>query len=148
VDAWVGTQPLMALVTQGGKGKVIPSAANTAKVLGYLTAPVSSLNDPKKVAAISDFVLRLYKSEAILKKNPALAAKTYATTYGVPLSVAVAAVKSTIAVATPITPAVIKYQQQEANTFLSLGLIPKKLNVSQIFDLKLNKKIAKAAGLS
>ncbi len=148
VDAWVGTQPLTALVVHQKKGTVIPSAANTAKLLGYLTAPVSSLNDPKKVAAITDFVLRLYRSEAILRRNPVLAAKTYAATYGVPLAVAAAAVKSTLTVATPITPAVIAYQQQEANTFQSMGLIPKKLNVSQIFDLPLNKKISKAAGLS
>ena len=148
VDAWVGTQPLSALVVHQKKGKVIPSAANTAKLLGYLTAPVSALNDPKKAAAITDFVLRLYKSEAILRKNPVLAAKTYAATYGLPLAVAAAAVKSTLTVATPITPAVIAYQQQEANTFQSMGLIPKKLNVSQIFDLPLNKKISKAAGLS
>lgn len=147
VDAWVGSQPFIALVTQAGKGKVIPSAANSAKVLGYLTAPVSSLDNPQKAAAISDFVVRLYKSEAILKKDPALAIAAYTKTYGVSKAVAAEAVKSADEVATPITPSIINYQQAEANTFQSLGLIPSKLNVSQVFDLSLNKKIAKAAGL-
>jgi sulfonate transport system substrate-binding protein len=147
VDAWVGAQPFTALVTQAGKGKVIPSAADSAKVLGYLTAPVSSLDNPQKAAAISNFVVRLYKSEAILKKDPALAIATYSKTYGVTKAVAAAAVKSVEEVATPITPSIINYQQAEANTFQGLGLIPGKLKVSQVFDLSLNKKIAKAAGL-
>ena len=46
-----------------------------------------------------------------------------------------------------ITPSIINYQQAEPNTFQGLGLIPGKLKVSQVFDLSLNKKIAKAAGL-
>ncbi|HXW39434.1 MAG TPA: ABC transporter substrate-binding protein [Acidimicrobiales bacterium] len=148
VDAWVGTQPFIATVTQAGKGHVIPTAASSAKVLGYLTAPVSALNDPSKAAAITNFIVRLYKSEAILRKDPELAIKTYVSTYGVSEAVAAAAVKSAKVIATPITPAVIKYQQAEANTFQSLGLIPNKLDVASVFDLSLNKKIAALAGLS
>jgi sulfonate transport system substrate-binding protein len=147
VDAWVGSQPFIALVTQAGKGVVIPTAAASAKVFGYLTAPVSALDNPKEAAAISDFVLRLYKSEAILRKDPALAIATYSKTYGVSESVAAAAVKSTQEIGTPLTPAIIAYQQQEANAFYSLHLLSAKLNVSSVFDLSLNKKISQAAGL-
>ena len=65
----------------------------------------------------------------------------------VPLTVAEKAVQSVSAVGTPITPAIIKYQQTEANTFQQLGLIPAKLNVAKIFDLKYNGTVAKQAGL-
>jgi hypothetical protein len=51
-------------------------------------------------------------------------------------------------VGTPITPAIIKYQQAEAGTFLKLGLIPQKLTVDSIFDLKFNQQISTAAGLT
>jgi hypothetical protein len=70
------------------------------------------------------------------------------TPYGVPLSVAKAAVASVQAVGTPITPAIITYQQQEANTFLKLGLIPKNLKVNSVFDLSFNKQISAASGLT
>jgi hypothetical protein len=50
-------------------------------------------------------------------------------------------------VATPITASVIKYQQIEANTFQSLGLIPNKINVASMFDLAINKQIAAEAGI-
>lgn len=144
VDAWIGTQPFIALVTQKGEGSLIPSAASTTKILGYLTAPVSSLQNPKKAAAIGDFIVRLYKSQAQLRKDPALAARTYASTYGVPLSVAEAAVRSTNVVPTPVTTSILRYQQQEANAFLKLGLIPHQINVAQIFDTSLNRKILAA----
>jgi sulfonate transport system substrate-binding protein len=63
------------------------------------------------------------------------------------ISVAQTAVASVDAVATPITPAIIRYQQQEADTFYELGLLTQKLDVTGIFDLPFNKAVAAAAGL-
>lgn len=144
VDAWVSAEPLSGLVEYNKQGKVLPTAANSAKLFGYLTAPVSALDDPKKKAAIVDFVTRLEKSQAILKKDPALAAKTYASTYGVPLAVAEQAVKSANVVPTPVTPSIIAYQQEEANTFYKLGLIPDKIHVASVFDSAVNNEILAA----
>jgi sulfonate transport system substrate-binding protein len=147
VDAFVSTQPLTALDVLAGKARVLESGAGIIQSLGYLTASQSALDNPAKTAAIEDFVNRFYKAQAILGKNPQLAAQTYVTTYGVPLAAAQAAVASVQAVGTPVTPAIVKYQQNEANTFLKLGLISSKINVSHVFDLPVNRKIAAAAGL-
>ena len=49
--------------------------------------------------------------------------------YGVTLAEAKQAAATVVQTATPITPAIINYQQTEANTFLKLGLITKKINV-------------------
>ena len=68
-------------------------------------------------------------------------------TYGVTLAVAEEAVASAQEVGTPITPALISYQQNEANTFQKLGLITSHLNVKGIFDLPFNKVVAHDAGL-
>lgn len=144
VDAWVGTQPFIALVQQNDTGKLLPTAAKTVRVLGYLTAPESTLDNPKKSAAIVDFVARLYKSQAILRKDPQLAAETYVKTYGVPLAVAEKAVKSAQQVPTTATPSLIAYQQNEANAFLKLGLIPNHLDASQVFDTSMIKRILAA----
>ena len=147
VDAAVLSQPLTALDIQAGKATQLVSAAGYTQDFGYLTASQSALNNPQKAAALADFINRFYKAEAALVKNPGLAASTYASTFGVPLSVAAAAAKSVTAVGTPVTPAIISYQQTKANTFLQLGLIPKKLNVAKIFDLPYNAKVVKKAGL-
>jgi sulfonate transport system substrate-binding protein len=148
VDAAVLTQPLIALDVYAGTATQVVSAAAYAKTLGYLTASQAALDNPEKAAAIADFINRFYKAEAILRKNPMLAAETYVKTYDVPLAVAEAAVKTVQAVGTPITPAIISYQQQEADTFHQLGLVPTKLDVSKIFDLPYNQKVSQAAGLT
>ncbi len=148
VDAAVLSQPLIALDLEAGTATELVSGAGYAESLGYLTASQAALDNPQKAAAIADFINRFYKAEAILRKNPQLAAETYVKTYGVPLSVAEAAVKSVQAVGTPISPAIISYQQKEADTFQQLGLIPNKIDVAAIFDLPYNKKVAAEAGLT
>lgn len=147
VDAAVLSQPLTGLDLREGKITQLVSAAGYTQTFGYLTASQAALNNPAKAAALADFIKRFYKAQAILTKNPQLAAKTYVTTFGVPLSVAEQAVKSISAVGTPITTAIISYQQTEANTFQQLGLISHGLNVAKIFDLPYNAAIAKKAGL-
>jgi len=148
VDAAVLTQPLIGLDLQAGTITQLTSAAGYAQTFGYLTASQAALGNPAKAAALTDFIQRFYKAQAILNKDPSLAAQAYVTTYGVPLSVAQQAVKSVSAVGTPITPAIISYQQTEANTFQRLGLLPGKLNVTKVFDLPLNAVVAKKAGLT
>jgi sulfonate transport system substrate-binding protein len=148
VDAAVVVQPLIGLDQATGKVRQIASAAGLLQTIGYLTASNAALANPQKAAALTDFIGRFYKAEATLAKDPALAAQTYASTYGVSVAVATEAVASSQSKGTPITPALIAYQQSEANTFQRLGLIPSHLNVKSIFDLPFNAAVARAAGLS
>jgi sulfonate transport system substrate-binding protein len=148
VPAAVISQPLTALDVATGKVRVLASGAGYLTTYGYLTASNAALANPQKAAAIQDFIKRFYKAAAILRKDPLLAAETYVKTYGVTLAVAKAAVASVQAAGTPITPAIISYQQTEANTFQKLGLIPSTLNVKSIFDLPYNKTVAKNSNLT
>jgi len=148
VAAAVISQPLTALDVATGKVRVLATGAGYLQVLGYLTASNAALANPQKAAALQDFIKRFYKAAAILRKDPLLAAETYVKTYGVTLPVAKAAVASVQAVGTPITPAIISYQQTEANTFQKLGLIPGTLNVKNVFDLPYNKIVAKNSDLT
>jgi sulfonate transport system substrate-binding protein len=147
VDAAVVTQPLIGLDQATGKVRQLSSGAGLLQTIGYLTASDAALANPQKAAALTDFIERFYKAEATLSKDPGLAAQTYASTYGVPLAVAKEAVASAQSKGTPITSALIHYQQSEADTFQRLGLIPSRLNVKAIFDLPFNAAVARAAGL-
>jgi sulfonate transport system substrate-binding protein len=147
VAAALISQPLTAIDLAGGKIRVITSAAGYAETLGYLAASQSALDNPKKAAAIADFVGRFYKAAAFLKKNPLVAEQAYVKIYGVTLAEAKEAAETVVQTATPITPAIINYQQTEANTFLNLGLITKKINVKGVFDLPLNDAINAKAGV-
>ena len=147
VDAAVISQPLTGLDLATGKVRVLATGAGDLQTIGYLTASDAALSNPQKAAALKDFIGRFYKAEAALLKDPALAAATYSKTYGVTLAVAKQAVATAQEAGTPITPALISYQQNEANTFQKLGLISSRLKVQGIFDLPFNKVVAKAAGL-
>jgi sulfonate transport system substrate-binding protein len=148
VDAAVVPQPLVAGDLATGKVTQLVSGAGYIQNLGYLTASQSALANPKKAAAIADFIKRFYAAQALLAKKPLLAAQTYSKTFGIPLSEALTAVKSVQMVGTPITSAIITYQQKEADTFQQLGLIAQKVNVASVFDLPYNKLISKQSGLS
>jgi sulfonate transport system substrate-binding protein len=147
VDAAVVVQPLIGLDTATGKVRQLVSGAGYLRTLGYLTASKAALANPEKAAALTDLIERFYRAEAVLRKNPGLAAATYVRTYGVTLAVAKEAVASAESRGTPITPAIVTYQQNEANTFQRLGLVTSHLDVRGIFDLPFNKAVAQAAGL-
>jgi sulfonate transport system substrate-binding protein len=147
VAAAVISQPLTAIDLAGGNVRILASAAGSSQTLGYLTASQSALSNPKTAAAIADFIVRFYKAAAILKKDPAIAETAYVKIYGVNLAEAKEAASSVQSVATPITSSIISYQQTEANTFLKLGLITKKLNVKSVFDLPYNKAVVAEAGI-
>ncbi len=147
VAAAVISQPLTAVDQAAGQISVLASAAGYTQTLGYLTASQAALNNPKKAAAVADFIERFYKAEAYIKQNPQAAIDTYVKIYGVTEAEAKQAAATVQEAATPITPAIIGYQQTEANTFLNLGLITQKINVKGIFDLPFNKAINAKAGL-
>jgi sulfonate transport system substrate-binding protein len=147
VAAAVISQPLTAIDLAAGKVRVLTTGASTTQSLGYLTASQSALNNPKEAAAIANFVERFYKAEAKVEKDPEIAEAAYVKIYGVTMAEAKEAAATVQEEATPITPAIISYQQAEANAFFGLGLITKKLNVKGIFDLPFNKTIDAKAGV-
>ncbi len=147
VDAALISQPLIALDEEHGSIRQLASGAGVARSLGYLTASQAALDDPTTAAAIVDFVHRFYRALSYLATHRSLTASTYATTFGIPLAAAREAADSAQAVGTQVTPAIISYQQAEADEFLSLGLLTQKLDVRSVFDLPLNRRISAAAGL-
>ena len=119
VDAAVIRQPLIALDETTGKVRQISSGAGIVQTLGYLTASDAALANPQKKAAIADFIGRFYKAEAILAKDPALAAQTYSKTYGITLAGGRAGRRLGAGQGIPDHAGDLNYQQNEANTFRS-----------------------------
>ncbi len=145
VDAAALDEPFISQVEAAHKGTVLASGEGVTTYLNYLVATQSALSNPKKAAAIVNLAGRLYRAQAQLQKDPQLAAETYVKTYGVTMAVAESVVKSARVSLTPVTPAIIRYQQQEADAFNQLGLIPDKINVSKVFSLSVNRQVVAAA---
>lgn len=144
VDAYVTSEPLTSLMVLADKARVLQGATTGTRYFQYITASQSALDNPAKRAAIVDLVTRIFAADEHDAKDPSMGIKTYVQTYGVPLAVAQKAAAAVSVEPAAIDQSVIAYQQQEADTFEQLGLIPKKLDVANLFDLSLNRQVMAA----
>ncbi|MDA8045260.1 MAG: aliphatic sulfonate ABC transporter substrate-binding protein [Actinomycetota bacterium] len=144
VDAYVTSEPLTSLMVEAGKGRVLPGGSAGTHYLQYITASRSALANPDKRAAIVDLITRIFKAETDDAKNPTQGVQTYVKTYGVPLAVAQRAAASVSILPAAISPSTVEYQQQEADTFQQLGLIPNHIDVNGLFDRTTNQQIMAA----
>ncbi len=147
VDAAVVSQPLSALDEASGKVRPFSPAPASSETLDYLAASDAALANPQKKAAIADFMVRFYKAEAILAKDPALAAQTYVKTYGVSPPVAEQAVASVQAKGIPDHASHHQLPAKRGQYLPEAGSRPDHFNVASSFDLPFNKTVARAAGL-
>ncbi len=147
VDAAVTIQPLIAILEGAGKGRPLPNASGL-KFLQFMVASTSALSDLAKAAAIQDFLVRLNRAQQIIGTTLQHTIDTFAKTYGVSKAVASVAVRASDNGFVGVSPSIISYQQQEADTFAKLGLLPGKLNVSAEFDLPFSAQVSKLQGLS
>lgn len=144
VDAYVTSEPLTSLMVQAGKARVLTGATGVSRYMQYITASRSALRDRRKRAAITDLVTRIFQAESHDARDPSVGVQTYVKTYGVPLAVARRAAASVILRPSAVTASIIRYQQQEEDTFRQLGLIPRPLVAADLFDLPLARQITSA----
>jgi sulfonate transport system substrate-binding protein len=137
VDAIATLDPtLSALKAQGNK--VVGDGVGTTAGLSYLVATDAALKDPKAQRRITDYIQRLQRAEAWADANTDAWATAYAAVTGLPLPVAKAIVGRELDTWVPIDDKVYADQQEQADAYTQLGLIPKKLDVKAEFDTRYN----------
>lgn len=129
VDAWVIWDPFQAAAEKATGARVL--ADGTTDVVNnyqfYLGERVFVKNNPKVIDALfADSV----EQGIWLKKNLRQAAELIAPLQGLPVDVVELALRRYEFNVKPITPAVAAGQQQIADTFFALKLIPKPIKVS------------------
>ena len=104
----------------GGKGFGSPYS--------YQVASKAALANPKKVAAIQDYLKVLDRAYIWVTTHPGTWAKTWAQVTGLPLSVMTQAAVDDPLKPIPVTSTIVTQEQGLVNAFASSGLIPKKFN--------------------
>jgi sulfonate transport system substrate-binding protein len=132
LDAWVTWDPYLAL-TQAKGARVLITAQNISKGLGFLDASTKALDDPAKKAAIADLARRDAQSFVWEKSNPTAFAQMYSTLTKLPMSVATTVSNRSAYQAVPLDQTVISDLQEEADVYAAAGVIPKKLDVAPAF---------------
>ncbi|MGW5661434.1 ABC transporter substrate-binding protein [Streptomyces sp. NPDC003758] len=140
VDAWAVWDPYTSQVLQGGQGRVLTTGDGVTNGLTFQVAAPSALKDNKKAAAIRDYLERLRRAQVWVYAHPEAWAKVWAKDTGLSYEVALAAVKRTNASRVPVAvdKSLIASEQQIADTFTSLKLIPRKVNFGDFVDTEFN----------
>lgn len=140
VDAWAVWDPYTSQVLRGKKGRVLTDGDGLVNGLGFQAAAPGALADRRKSKAISDYLVRLRRAQDWVFKHPEAWAKVWAKDTGLPYGVALDAVKRTNGTRVPVAVDrdVVASEQQIADTFSDLKLIPRRIDFGDYVDTRFN----------
>ncbi|MEV5610150.1 ABC transporter substrate-binding protein [Streptomyces sp. NPDC052225] len=143
VDAWAVWDPYTSQVLRGKQGRVLTDGDGITNGLAFQVAAPAALADKKKSAAIKDYLERLRRAQDWVYKHPDAWAKVWAKETGLPYEVALDAVHRTngTRVSVAVDKGVIASEQQIADTFTQLKLIPRKVDFSTFVDTRFNGEL-------
>ncbi|MET8814747.1 ABC transporter substrate-binding protein [Streptomyces sp. NPDC004549] len=140
VDAWAVWDPYTSQVLQAKQGRVLTTGEGVTNGLAFQVAAPGALRDPKKAAAIKDYLARLRRAQVWVHDHQQEWAKVWAKDTGLPYEVALASVRRTNStrVSVAVDKPLVASEQQIADTFTALGLIPKKVDFGDFVDPRFN----------
>ncbi|TGA95607.1 ABC transporter substrate-binding protein [Streptomyces sp. MZ04] len=140
VDAWAVWDPYTSQVLQGKQGRVLTDGDGVVNGLNFQVAAPGALGDKKKSAAIADYLKRLRKAQDWVHDHPEAWAKVWAKDTGLPYEVALDAVKRSNGTRVPVAvdKNAIASEQEIADTFTDLKLIPGRIDFGDFVDTRFN----------
>lgn len=141
VDAIAILDPQRSIVAASGAKKIGDGVGVTAG-LSYVVGTQAALDDPAIAASIADYLPRLIRAEAWADENPDAWAEIYAGLTGLPLPIVQSVVTHDDAAYLPISDEIVAAQQLQADTYLEVGVLKEKLDVSTEFDLRFNDLVS------
>ncbi|MFI7412647.1 ABC transporter substrate-binding protein [Streptomyces sp. NPDC049627] len=140
VDAWAVWDPYTSQVLLSRQGRILTTGDGITNGLTFQVAAPSALRDKKKAAAIQDYLARLRRATAWVHDHQEEWAKVWAKDTGLPYDVALASVKRTNATRIPVAvdKPLIASEQEIADTFTELKIIPKRVDFGDFVDTRYN----------
>ncbi|GHI09527.1 ABC transporter substrate-binding protein [Streptomyces cellostaticus] len=140
VDAWAVWDPYTSQILQAKQGRVLTTGEGVTNGLSFQVAAPAALENPKKAAAIKDYLTRLRRAQAWVHGHQEEWAKVWAKDTGLPYEVALASVKRTNSTRVPVAvdKPLVASEQQIADAFTELKLIPKKVDFGDFVDTRFN----------
>ncbi|MFI7500777.1 ABC transporter substrate-binding protein [Streptomyces sp. NPDC049687] len=140
VDAWAVWDPYTSQVLQAKQGRVLTTGDGITNGLTFQAAAPSALKDKEKAAAIKDYLERLRRATDWVYDHQEEWAKVWAKETGLPYEVALASVRRTNAsrISVAVDKPLIASEQQIADTFTELKLIPRKVDFADFVDTRYN----------
>ncbi|MFG2632559.1 ABC transporter substrate-binding protein [Streptomyces sp. NPDC048362] len=140
VDAWAVWDPYTSQILETKRGRVLTTGDGITNGLTFQVAAPTALRDKKKSAAIKDYLDRLRRAQEWVYDHQDDWAKVWAKDTGLPYEVALASVKrsNSSRVAVAVDKPLVASEQQIADAFTRLKLIPKKVDFARFIDTRYN----------
>ncbi|MFS8199705.1 ABC transporter substrate-binding protein [Streptomyces sp. CWNU-52B] len=140
VDAWAVWDPYTSQVLQAKQGRILTTGEGVVNGLNFQVAAPGALADKKKTAAIGDYLERLQRAQDWVYEHPEEWAEVWAKDTGLPYEVALASVRRSNATRIPVAldRPLIASEQEIADTFTTLKLIPRKVDFGDFVDTRFN----------
>lgn len=141
VDAWAIGDPYTSQVLRTADARVLTTGEGVVNGLGFQVASPASLEDEKKSQAIGDLLVRLERAQKWVFEHPEKWAKVWSKETGLPHEVALDAVKLSHGTRVPVAidAAAIASEQEIADTFAELRLIPRRFDFEDYVDTRFNR---------
>ena len=141
VDAAAVGQPELAGLEQAGHVRVLVGGWPLIRDWADVAVGPGALGQPAERPAVLDFVRRLVNAETLAgRARPALAS-AWAAQDQLSAAVATAALGRTTVTGLKVTPAVLAYQQTEADLLYRDGLVSRRLDAAREFSRTLNRLV-------
>lgn len=143
VDAWAIWDPYTSQVLRTADARVLTTGEGVVNGLGFQVASPASLKNAKKSKAIGDLLVRLERAQKWVFEHPEEWAKVWAKETGLPYDVALDAVKRSYGTRVPVAidAAAIASEQEIADTFAELNLIPRRFDFEDYVDTRFNRDL-------
>ncbi|WP_405970420.1 ABC transporter substrate-binding protein [Streptomyces sp. NBC_00988] len=143
VDAWAVWDPYTSQILQAKQGRVLTTGEGVTNGLSFQVAAPGALADKKKSAAVKDYLDRLRRAQTWVFTHQEAWAKVWSKDTGLPYEVALASVKRTNStrVSVAVDKPLIASEQQIADTFTQLKLIPRKVDFADFVDTRYNENL-------
>ncbi|MEU6083068.1 ABC transporter substrate-binding protein [Streptomyces sp. NPDC047108] len=140
VDAWAVWDPYTSQVLRSKQGRVLTDGQGVVNGLGFQVAAPGALEDEKKAAAIGDLIERLRRAQDWAHEHPEEWAKVWAKDTKLPYEVALDAVRRSNGTRVPVAvdQEAIASEQEIADTFAQLKLIPRRFDFGDFVDTRFN----------
>ncbi|WBO67874.1 ABC transporter substrate-binding protein [Streptomyces camelliae] len=140
VDAWAVWDPYTSQILRAKQGRVLTTGEGITNGLTFQVAAPAALKDPKKAAAIKDYLARLRRATAWVHDHQQEWATVWAKDTGLPYDVALDSVKRTNSTrfAVAVDKPLVASEQQIADAFTELKLIPNKVDFGDFVDTRFN----------
>lgn len=136
LDAWVSFGYFIQLAELRAGARVLKTGQGYLSGNYVIAANQQSIADPAKHAAITDYILREYRSWQWIASHPEEWATRSAQILGMPREVFLAQYRAQSGprLLQPVDDAAVKSQQDVADLFFEAGVLPQQLDVSGLWD--------------